>query len=83
MLCLIGDYDYVFKSYNVSVPAGTTRISLNISIINDNILEENENFTLSVVPSSHVTIGDPGKATVVILNDDGKLRNDIIIIMYV
>ena len=44
-------------------------------IINDDILEENENFMLTIdssSPSTDVTIGSPNQAVVTIMNDDGK-----------
>jgi len=39
------------------------------------ILEGNEDFTLTIDPSlpSGVSVGDPGEATVTIVDDDGKL----------
>ena len=44
-------------------------------IANDNILEENENFMLTIDSSSSstgVTIGNPNQAALTIMNDDGK-----------
>jgi len=56
--------------------AGSTSISFNISITDNDIFEGNESFTLdinSVFLPDDVTIGDLGQATVIIFDDDGKL----------
>lgn len=66
--------DYTPESYDIMLLNGMTRAAFNISIINDDILERNENFTLTIdqstLPSS-VTIGDASQATVIIEDDDG------------
>ena len=64
------------ESFIVVFPAGVTNVSFDIPISDDNILEDNENFVLTIDPSSlptNVTIGDPGQATVTIVDDDCKL----------
>ena len=46
-----------------------------ISITNDNTFEGNENFILIINSSSlpsNITHGDPGQATVTIVDDDGE-----------
>ena len=48
-----------------------TEVSFNISITNDYTVEGNENFTLSIVPSS-LRVGDPSQAVVTIIEDDSK-----------
>ena len=48
-----------------------TEVSFNISITNDNIVEGNENFTLSIVPSI-LQVGKPSQAVVTIIEDDSK-----------
>ena len=52
-----------------------TRVSFNISIINDTIHEGNEYFTLTIMGStlpSRVTRGSPGMATVTIVDTTGE-----------
>lgn len=52
-----------------------TRSSISIPIFNDEFIEENETFNLTINPSSlssGVTIGDPSQATVTILDDDSE-----------
>ena len=54
--------------------AGMTSVSLNISIIDDDILENNENFYLSIdegsLPTS-IIAGSTDQTIVNILDDDG------------
>ena len=52
-----------------------TRIPFNISIIDDKILEDDENFVLTIDPSSipcSLTIGSNNQATATILEDECK-----------
>ena len=53
---------------------GMTNVSLNISIIDDDVLENNENFYLSIdedsLPTS-ITTGSTDRTIVNILDDDG------------
>lgn len=77
ILCCITEEDYQFGPYSVTFPAGTTIARLNIPILNDNILEGNENFTLiinSSSPPDNIFIGDDDRVTVIIADDDCKLQ---------
>ena len=68
--------DYDSGPYNITFPAGTTSIPFNVSITDDDILEDNENFLLTVDLSSlpdNITASDPYQATVTIVDKDGKL----------
>ena len=50
-------------------------VPFNISIVDDSTLEGNEDFNIIIVPGSlpdDVTRGNPGTATVNIIDDDGK-----------
>ena len=40
--------DYTSGPYSVTFPAGVTSVPFSISINEENILEENENFTLTI-----------------------------------
>ena len=67
--------DYVSGPYTVTFYAGTTRVPFDISINNDNIYEGNEDFTLNIDPPSPPnggTVGNPGQATVTIVDNDCK-----------
>ena len=70
--------DYDSGPYTVTFPAGQTTVLFNIPINDDNILEGNENFNLTINTSSlsnGVTRGDLDQATVTIVdNDDRKLQ---------
>ena len=71
-----GGMDYDSRPYNITFPAGTTSVPFNVSITDDNILEDNENFFLTVDLSSlpdNITASDPYQATVTIVDKDGKL----------
>jgi len=72
---LTGGSDYVPGPYNVTIPAGHTSVSFDVLIIDGNILEDNENFSLVIIPESLPKLlshGNPGVATIIILNDDSK-----------
>ena len=68
--------DYVSGPYSVIIFAGMTQASFNILIIDDNVSEANEKFTLTIISSSQpsrVTITDPAQLTVIIEDEgDGK-----------
>ena len=57
------------------MPAGFTETSYDITILDDNVLEENETFYLLINPSTlprSVTVGDINQAGITIINDDSK-----------
>ena len=67
--------DYTSGPYTVTFPAGQTNATFNIPINDDDILEGDENFMLTIISSSlpiGITHGTPCEATVTIMNDDGK-----------
>ena len=67
--------DYTSGPYNVTFPAGQTTATFDVPINDDNILEGNENFMITISPSSlpsGVFVGDPDKATVIIVDNDCK-----------
>ena len=70
----IGDVDYNSGSYSVAFLPGMTNVSLNISITDDDVLENNENFYLSInedsLPTS-ITAGITDRTIVNIVDDDG------------
>ena len=78
-----GGEDYDSGPYSVKFDAGITEATLNVSIVDDNILEESEKFYLAVnVPSlpDKVSVSDRGQATVTIVDDDGKYMHTTYII---
>ena len=74
-----GDSDYKGESFSVTFPAGVNVITFNVPIINDNIAELAESFTLDLVipPASTamgVIAGSPDTATVNIMDDEGQFN---------
>ena len=49
-----------------------TNASFNITINNDINIEHNETLMLTIITSYGVTVGDPGEATLTIVDDDSK-----------
>ena len=68
--------DYTFGQYNVTILAGDTVGLLDITIINDNVVEETESFNLTInaisLPEGIYT-GDPNTTIINIINSDGML----------
>jgi len=60
--------------YNVTFPAGVTNMSLNITIVDDNILESDEIFHLNISNSlpNHVTLSNMNQSTVTIKDNDSE-----------
>jgi len=79
MLCVNftgGGVDYDSGPYAAKFLAGQVSTLFQIPINDDNTLEDNENFTLTIDISSlpnGVTVGDPVNTTVIIVDDDGKV----------
>ena len=70
-----GGVDYDSGIYNVVIPAGQTSVPFDVPINDDNILEGNEDFGLTIIRNTlpdGVTRGDPFRATVTIRDDDSK-----------
>ena len=71
----IGDNDYNSGPYSVMFSNGSTIASFDVPIINDNVLEINEEFVLTIDPSSlleNVMTGNPTNSTVTIVDNEGK-----------
>jgi len=69
------DNDYGPGPYNITIPSGDVRVSFDISIADDTILETSEEFLLRIDPSSlpdGVTVGSESNATVIIVDNNGK-----------
>ena len=75
-LFLIGyNEDYSSGPYYIVFTAGMTEAEFNISVNDDNILEETETFKIIINSSSlpnNVTIGGLDEAAVTILDNDGE-----------
>ena len=67
--------DYTSGPYTVTFPAGITMVEFEVPINDDDILEGNENFMLTIDEVSlpdHITRGTPAEATVTIVDNDRK-----------
>jgi len=67
-----GGVDYNSGQYIITFRAGETSVMFNVSIIDDNILESDEDFTLVIRSRSLLTLGKTNRATVIIADNDGK-----------
>lgn len=60
--------------YNVTFQSLATTASFNVTITQDSVLEDDENFNVAVDPTSlpsRVSLGVPSNVTVTIVNDEG------------
>ena len=67
--------DYVSGPYTVKFSARMTEVLFNVTIMDDNILESNETFQLSITSSSlpnRVTVNNLSVVNVTIVDNDRK-----------
>ena len=67
--------DYISGPYNVTFPAGVTRVSFDIVLKDDGVTEGRESFNLIISDMLHpnVTFGEVHQAVVSIVDDASKL----------
>ena len=73
LLYIGGGVDYRSGPYVIAISAGETRIPFDVQIIDDMILENDEDFDLTIVPGSlptGVTHSTTGTTTVTIADND-------------
>jgi hypothetical protein len=63
--------DYSAKSGDVVFPARSSSAKITIPIINDNVPEGTERFTVKLTPTGSAGVGSQGTANVDIIDDDG------------
>ena len=71
----IVENDYSSGPYNVTILPGTTSTFFVVPIFHDNLVEGDEEFTLTIntlLLPSNVTVGHPAEAIVTILDSVGK-----------
>ena len=69
------DVDYISGPYHVTFPVGSTNISFNVTIIVDNVLENNEVFVLRINSiTNNNMLGSPVSTTVIIEDTTGKIN---------
>ena len=70
--------DFEDRVIPVTIPAGETRATVNVAIVNDNLVEQSqEQFSVMLQLSSEagrdgVVIGGTGEGTVEVIDDDSK-----------
>ena len=71
-----GNMDYHPRPFSITFRASVNSIPVIVGLIDDNTFEGNENFTLTIDPSSlpnNVMVTEPSKVVVVISDDnDGR-----------
>ena len=70
-----GGTDYDSGPFTATITAGSDRVFFNVAVTDDDIVEENENFTLIIDMSSlpdDFILGSVSQATVVITDEDSK-----------
>ena len=74
---LTGNVDYGSGPFNITFMAGMMNASFDVPIINENLFEGNETFTVTIAPSSlsnRIVKGTGCDVTVTIINDDSKFN---------
>jgi len=67
--------DYTFGLYNFTFPANVTSRVINIPICDDIVLEEDEEFDVSIISNSlpdNVISGNVDQSTVIVVDNDGE-----------
>ena len=67
--------DYDSGPFAVTFPAGNTNVSFDVNVSTDHLVEDDENFFLTIDLSSlptGVIISSPHQTNVTIVDDDGK-----------
>ena len=73
IIVVTGSVDYNTRPYNVTFPAGSTNASFDIIINDDDVLEDDEIFNISIasITNGHI-VGIPAVATVTIVDTTSK-----------
>ena len=62
--------DYTAASGAVSFTPGVTQTTVNLSIVNDALIENNEAFTITLSNPNGATLGAPSSATITLIDND-------------
>ena len=74
IIYLTGGDDYVSGPYNVMIPAGQTNIKFDVTIMDDNVVENVESINLAINSSRvpiKITLGNTNRTVVNIVDNDG------------
>jgi len=80
--CGIGGVDYDSKPYTIIFTSNQTRAPFNISIYDDDILENDESFTLMINDSLPSRFSVEGQAMVTIMDTDCKYTDTCLSIQF-
>jgi len=72
---LIGDVDYAFSEDFLTIVPGSTSVNVIVVIMDDDVVESTENFTLTIdenVLRAGVVVGEHGVIEICINDNDGK-----------
>ena len=70
---ITGDKDFSTDSQFVTFPPGITRVNFNVTIIDDNEVEEDEDFQLAILSQQsnrRIVIGRRRRTRIIIMDDD-------------
>ena len=65
-----GGTDFTAPAATFTFPASATTHTISVAITQDNAVESNETFTLTLTAGSGYTVGSPASTTITITNDD-------------
>ncbi len=64
--------DYAALPISMTIPAGSSSVTIPVTVLDDTTLEGNEGVTMTVLSGIGYAIGSPASATVVILDNDNQ-----------
>lgn len=73
---ILGNSDYNPGPYSIAFPAGNTNVTFNVTVTDDNVLEHDESFYLSIslpTTASKIRLGETTQTRITIENDDSEL----------
>ena len=78
--------DYKNETFNITIPAGDTCASFNISIIVDDISEANESFSVTInsssLPHRFLVPAEDCMMMITIVDDDGQLFDVAVLMIF-
>ena len=82
VLYTLDSEDYIQRSERVIIDPDVSELVVNITILDDNLSEENKTFTVQLLPVTERVelVAERGRASVLIVDDDGKHRDEIVMI---
>ena len=78
--------DYKNETLNVTIPAENFSVAFNISIIDDDIFEINESFTVTIdsssLPHGFIVPAEDCMMMITIVDDDGQLLDVAVLMIF-